>query len=75
MDKSGYPPSLKALVEGAVDKRDPKGAPHVLSAPRSAWTRSAAQRMGPAQLRQPRRLAAPGEDVYDVLLAKPEPSA
>jgi general secretion pathway protein G len=25
-DKSGYPPSLAALVEGAVDKRDPKGA-------------------------------------------------
>jgi general secretion pathway protein G len=25
-DKTGYPPSLAALVEGAVDKRDPKGA-------------------------------------------------
>lgn len=25
-DKSGYPSSLAALVEGAVDKRDPKGA-------------------------------------------------
>ena len=25
IDKSGYPPSLQALVEGAVDKRDPKG--------------------------------------------------
>jgi len=26
VDKTGYPPSLAALVEGAVDKRDPKGA-------------------------------------------------
>jgi general secretion pathway protein G len=26
LDKSGYPASLAALVEGAVDKRDPKGA-------------------------------------------------
>jgi general secretion pathway protein G len=25
-DKTGYPPSLAALAEGAVDKRDPKGA-------------------------------------------------
>jgi len=25
LDKSGYPASLAALVEGAVDKRDPKG--------------------------------------------------
>src|SRR6185295_5511836 len=25
-DKTGYPPNLAALVEGAVDKRDPKGA-------------------------------------------------
>ena len=26
VNKTGYPPSLAALVEGAVDKRDPKGA-------------------------------------------------
>jgi general secretion pathway protein G len=26
VNKSGYPASLAALVEGAVDKRDPKGA-------------------------------------------------
>jgi general secretion pathway protein G len=25
LDQSGYPPSLQALVDGAVDKRDPKG--------------------------------------------------
>jgi general secretion pathway protein G len=25
--KSGYPPSLAALAEGAVDKRDPRGVP------------------------------------------------
>jgi general secretion pathway protein G len=25
VDKSGYPPSLAALVEGVVDRRDPKG--------------------------------------------------
>lgn len=25
LDKSGYPPTLAALVEGAVDKKDPKG--------------------------------------------------
>ena len=25
LDKSGYPPSLAALVEGAVDRKDPKG--------------------------------------------------
>ena len=26
VNKTGYPPSLAALVEGAADKRDPKGA-------------------------------------------------
>lgn len=26
VNKTGYPPSLAALVEGALDKRDPKGA-------------------------------------------------
>jgi general secretion pathway protein G len=25
LDKTGYPPTLAVLVEGAVDKRDPKG--------------------------------------------------
>ena len=25
LDKTGYPPTLSVLVEGAVDKRDPKG--------------------------------------------------
>jgi general secretion pathway protein G len=25
LDKSGYPPTLATLVEGAVDKKDPKG--------------------------------------------------
>jgi len=25
LDKTGYPPTLAALAEGAVDKRDPKG--------------------------------------------------
>jgi general secretion pathway protein G len=26
LDKTGYPPSLAVLAEGAVDKRDPKGS-------------------------------------------------
>ena len=63
--KSGYPPSLAALVEGAVDKRDPKGGRiyflrRVPADPVSGepWgLRSYASRADAPQS---------GEDVYDV---------
>ena len=70
IDKSGYPPSLQALVEGAVDKRDPKGGRifFLRRMPVDPFTgaewglRSYASRAD-----APRK----GEDVYDIFTLSP----
>ena len=66
-DKTGYPPTLAALVEGAVDKSDPKGASIYFLRRVPARSGDAARAVGRAQLREP----APtrprsGDDVFDV---------
>ena len=64
-DKTGYPPNLAALVEGAVDKRDPKGARiyFLRRVPGDPFTQE------PWALRSyasPPDAPASGEDVFDV---------
>jgi general secretion pathway protein G len=65
MGTSGYPPTLAALVEGAVDQRDPKGArvhflrripPEPLTG--GAW--------GLRSYASPANRPAEGQDVYDI---------
>jgi general secretion pathway protein G len=65
VNKTGYPASLAALVEGAVDKRDPKGArlyflrrvpPDPISG--EAW--------GLRSYASPADAPKEGDDVYDV---------
>lgn len=64
-DKTGYPPSLAALVEGAVDKRNPKGARvyFLRQVPADPLTQE------PWALRSyasPPDAPSSGDDVYDV---------
>lgn len=65
VNKSGYPPSLKALVEGAVDKRDPKGA-RMYFLRRVPLDPMSGQEWGLRSYASPADSPQPGEDVYDV---------
>jgi general secretion pathway protein G len=65
VNKSGYPPSLKALVEGAVDKRDPKGA-RMYFLRRVPVDPISGQEWGLRSYASPADAPQPGQDVYDV---------
>ena len=65
VNKSGYPPSLKALVEGAVDKRDPKGA-RIYFLRRVPLDPISGQEWGLRSYASPADAPQPGQDVYDV---------
>jgi prepilin-type N-terminal cleavage/methylation domain-containing protein len=63
-DASGYPPSLRVLVEGVPDVKDEEGRRmyFLRRLPRAAYgcQRRGRAHLGPAQLRQPARCAARG---------------
>jgi general secretion pathway protein G len=65
IDRSGYPPSLAALVEGAVDKRDPKGGRlyFLRRVPRDPMTGEA---WGLRSYASPPDAPREGQDVFDV---------
>ena len=52
-DKTGYPPTLAVLVEGASDKRRPERQAHLFPAPRPAPIPMSGEPVGPAQLCEP----------------------
>lgn len=64
-DKSGYPPSLMALVEGAVDKRDPKGG-RIYFLRRVPADPMSAQEWALRSYASPHDSPQPGKDVFDV---------
>ena len=69
---SGYPPDLRALVDGVVDARDPDGKKiyFLRSLPRDPLfpdaTAPAEQTWGLRSYASPPQAPAPGDDVYDV---------
>ena len=65
LDKSGYPPSLEALVEGAVDKRDPKGG-RLYFLRRVPADPMGGGEWGLRAYASPADAPQKGEDVYDV---------
>ena len=65
LNKSGYPPTLQALVEGAVDKRDPKGA-RMYFLRRIPVDPMTGEAWGLRSYASPADRPAAGEDVYDV---------
>jgi general secretion pathway protein G len=65
-DKSGYPPSLMALVEGAVDKRDPKGG-RIYFLRRVPADPMSGQEWALRSYASPHDSPQPGKDVFDVL--------
>ena len=65
LSKSGYPPSLAALVEGAVDKRDPK-AGRIYFLRRIPADPVSGQEWGLRSYASPADQPAPGSDVFDV---------
>jgi general secretion pathway protein G len=65
MDRSGYPPTLEALVEGAVDKRDPKGA-RMYFLRRIPVDPMTGEAWGLRSYASPADRPSAGEDVYDV---------
>ena len=65
VNKSGYPPSLAALVEGAVDKRDPKGG-RMYFLRRIPVDPISGQEWGLRSYASPADAPQPGQDVYDV---------
>jgi len=64
-DRSGYPPSLNALAEGAKDKRRPDGAQlyFLRRVPRDPVS---GEDWGLRSYKSPAAEPAPGEDVFDV---------
>lgn len=69
-DKSGYPPSLAALVEGAVDKRDPKGGRLYFLRRVPADPISGAE-WGLRSYESPADAPQPGKDVFDIYSRSP----
>ena len=63
--KSGYPPSLAALAEGAVDKRDPKGG-RIYFLRRVPADPVGAEPWGLRSYASPVDAPQSGEDVFDV---------
>jgi general secretion pathway protein G len=65
VSKSGYPPTLAALVDGAVDKRDPK-AGRIYFLRRIPGDPVSGQQWGLRSYASPADQPKPGEDVFDV---------
>ena len=65
VNKSGYPPTLGKLVEGAVDKRDPKGG-RLYFLRRIPPDPMTGQEWGLRAYASPADAPQKGEDVYDV---------
>jgi general secretion pathway protein G len=65
VSKSGYPPTLAALVDGAVDKRDPK-AGRIYFLRRIPADPMSGQQWGLRSYASPADQPKPGEDVFDV---------
>jgi general secretion pathway protein G len=64
-DKSGYPPTLAALVEGAVDKRDPEGG-RIYFLRRVPADPMTGGEWGLRSYASPADAPQPGQDVFDV---------
>jgi general secretion pathway protein G len=65
VNKSGYPPTLQALVEGAVDKRDPKGG-RLYFLRRIPADPVSGEEWGLRSYASPADRPTAGQDVYDV---------
>ena len=65
VNKSGYPPTLQALVEGAVDKRDPKGG-RLSFLRRIPVDQISGEEWGLRSYASPADRPQAGNDVYDV---------
>ena len=65
LGKSGYPPSLQALVEGVVDKRDPKGG-RIYFLRRVPADPVSGQPWGLRSYASAADSPQPGQDVFDV---------
>jgi general secretion pathway protein G len=70
-DKSGYPPSLAALVEGAVNKKDPKGA-RIYFLRRLPADPVSGEPWGLRAHASPADAPRSGEDVFDVFSVSTE---
>jgi general secretion pathway protein G len=64
-DKSGYPPTLAALVEGVADPKDPKAA-KIYFLRRLPLDPVSGQDWGLRSYESPYDAPKPGKDVYDV---------
>jgi general secretion pathway protein G len=64
-DKSGYPPKLAVLAEGAVDRRDPKGA-RIYFLRRVPPDPVSGEAWGLRSLASPPDAPKEGDDVFDV---------
>jgi general secretion pathway protein G len=69
-DKSGYPPTLAVLVEGAVDKRDPKGG-RLYFLRRVPADPVSGEEWGLRSYRSPADAPQSGDDVFDVYSRSP----
>jgi general secretion pathway protein G len=65
LDRSGYPPSLAALVEGAVNKKDPKGS-RLYFLRRVPADPIGGEHWGLRSYASPADAPQPGQDVFDV---------
>lgn len=65
VNKSGYPPTLAKLVEGAVDKRDPKGG-RLYFLRRIPLDPMTGEEWGERAYASPADAPQKGEDVYDI---------
>jgi general secretion pathway protein G len=70
-DKSGYPPTLAALVEGAVDKRHPKGE-RIYFLRRVPADAVSGEAWGLRSYASPPDAPKEGDDVYDVYSKSPQ---